>query len=174
MAETADPETVDELLKMLREIVQDERSRGQGLDTKTSTLTGFTGATLAIVAGLGRNLEEVTLGAVGDPLFRALFVAAVLLLTAAAVIGLAGVLRPQPLLALAPGELQQFGQFPLLAAGRITVQGQMLNTLIEALLHERALNDRKARLTRWTALALAAGYTCVAAGALTVALFGSS
>jgi hypothetical protein len=151
-------------------LISDERARGQGLDGKTSTLTGLTGATLALVASLARDLLKPGLGEAAAVVAQALFVGGVLALTAAAAFGLGGVLRPQQRLDIAVEELRGFGAFPLIAATRMEIQGLMLNTLIEALLHERSRNDRKARLTRLTSLALAIGYASVAAVALTVAI----
>ena len=46
----------------------------------------------------------------------------------------------------------------------------MMNTLIEALAHERALNERKARLTRVAAVGLAVGFASVAAQAVTLGI----
>jgi hypothetical protein len=164
------PDAVAELLSIVRGLLADERARGQGLDGKTSTLTGFTGATLALVASLARDVLRPGLGAFAGALAQGLFVATVCALTAAAVLGLAGVLRPQPRLDIAAEELRGFGSFPLIAASRMEIQGQMVNTLVDALLHERALNDRKARLTRRTGVALAIGYAGVAGVAFTVAI----
>jgi hypothetical protein len=170
LTQEPNPEAVAELLTIVRGLVNDERSRGQGLDTKTSTLTGFTGATLALVASLARDVLSPGIGAVAAGVAQTLFVASVLALTAAAGFGLGGVLRPQQRLDIAQQELQSFGSFPLIAASRMEIQGRMINTLIEALLHERERNDRKARLTRLTSLALAVGYAGVAAVALTVTI----
>lgn len=110
------------------------------------------------------------LGAVAEPLVRTLFVFTVLALAGAAVLALAGVLRPQQRLAISSAALPQFGEFPLIGLPRMDVQGQMINTMVEALQHERRLNDRKARLTRLTALALAAAFAGVAAQAVTLGL----
>ena len=46
----------------------------------------------------------------------------------------------------------------------------MINTLIEAIEHERTLNERKARLTRFAAASLAVGFVGVAAQAVTLGL----
>jgi hypothetical protein len=150
--------------------MSDERARGQGLDAKTSTLTGFTGATLALVASLAREVLAPGLAAVGAAIAQTFFVGSIVALTAAAGLGLGGVLRPQQRLDIAVEELRSFGAFPLIAASRMEIQGLMLNTLIEALIHERERNDRKARLTRLTSLALAIGYGGVAVVALTVTI----
>jgi hypothetical protein len=164
------PDAVAELLAMLQRILDDERARGQGLDAKTSTLAGFSGAILALTGTLGPQLFEEPLGAVAEPLVRVLYVLTVAALAVGAVLAVAGVLRPQERLGIATEELERFGQFPLIAAPRIEIQGRMINTMVEALVHERRLNDRKARLTRYTGLFLAIGFAGVAAEALTLGL----
>jgi hypothetical protein len=164
------PAAVAELLAIIRGLVSDERARGQGLDSKTSTLTGFTGATLALVASLAGDVQKRGLGATGASVAETFFVLGVLALTVAAAFGLGGVLRPQERLDIAIEELRGFGTFPLVAASQMEIQGRMLNSLIDGLLHERARNDRKARLTRLTSVALAAGYASVAAVALTITI----
>ena len=88
----------------------------------------------------------------------------------ASLVALVGVLRPQPRLALAMDEIRRFSEFPLIATPTVEVQGTMMNTLIDALAHERALNERKARLTRVAAAALAVGFVAVAAQAVTLGL----
>jgi len=155
---------------ILRGLVADERARGQGLDSKTSTMTGFTGATLALVATLADEVLDSSLGTIGSPLAKTLFVGTVCALTAAAILGLAVILRPQQRLEISTDEIRGFGQFPLIAMAPMQIQGRMINTLIDELLHERALNDRKARLTQLTSTALVFGYAGVAAVALTLAI----
>jgi hypothetical protein len=157
------------LLAALRGLVSDERARGNGLDSKSSTLTGFTGATLALVTGFAQDVLKPDLGSYANTLVDVFFIATVCALTVAAVFALAGVLRPQARLDIAEQELRGFGHFPLIAETPMEIQGRLINTLVDALLHERAVNDRKARLTRWTAVALALGYSGVAAVALTFA-----
>jgi hypothetical protein len=85
-----------------------------------------------------------------------------------ATLALAGVLRPQQRLAIARQDVEQLGQFPLIAAPKMNVEGQMLNTTIVALLHERDLNDRKARITRVSGAALVLGF--IGVGSLAVVL----
>jgi hypothetical protein len=163
-------ETVAELLAMVRGMLDDERTRGQGLDGKSATLAGFTGTILALTTTLGAELLDLDLGDVGSTMFECLYIASVLALGFAALIALIGVLRPQPRLALAMDEIRRFSEFPLIAQPPVEVQGTMMNTLIEALAHERALNDRKARLTRVAAAGLAVGFVAVAAQAVTLGI----
>jgi hypothetical protein len=155
------PKTVSELLRITRDLLADERARGQTLDAKTSTLAGFTGTILAITASLGKPLFETDLGAGERTLLQVLFVLTVGSLATSALLSVAGVLRPQPRLAIARSELERFGEFPLIASPTMEVEGRLLNTTIEALLHERSLNDRKGRLTRRAGVVLAIGFTGV-------------
>jgi hypothetical protein len=126
-------ETVAELLPMVRGMLDDERTRGQGLDGKSATLAGFTGTILALTATLGAELLDLDLGDVGSAVFQCLYVISVVALGVASLVALLGVLRPQPRLALAMDEIRRFSQFPLIAQPPVEVQGTMMNTLIEAI-----------------------------------------
>jgi hypothetical protein len=170
MQQQPDDATVAELLAMVRGMLDDERTRGQGLDGKSATLAGFTGTILALTATLGAELLDLDLGAVGSAVFQCLYVLSVVALGAASLVALIGVLRPQPRLALAMDEIRRFSEFPLIAQPTVEVQGTMMNTLIDALAHERALNERKARLTRVAAVSLAVGFVAVAAQAITLGI----
>src|ERR671924_539008 len=61
MTQEARDTSVNELFQIVERLVDDERSRGQGLETKTSSLAGFTGAILALTATLGRDLLKLDL-----------------------------------------------------------------------------------------------------------------
>jgi Na+/H+-dicarboxylate symporter len=158
---------------MVQRLVADERARGLNLETKTATLAGFTGAILALVVGLGRDLLDSDLGPVGGAVFRAFFLVAVLSLATGAVLAVLGVLRPQEHLAISRSEVKRFSEFPLIATARMEIQGRMMNTLIEAFERERRVNDSKARLTQYAAVALVVGLAAVAGEALTVVIAAS-
>jgi hypothetical protein len=170
MEQRPDEQTVAELLAMVRRMLDDERTRGQGLDGKSATLAGFTGTILALTSTLGAELLDLDLGSVGSALFQALYVLSVAALGVASLVALIGVLRPQPRLALAIEEIRRFSEFPLIAQPTLQVHGTMMNTLIDALEVERALNARKARLTRVAAVCLAVGFASVALQAITLGL----
>ena len=167
--EVPNPESVEELLGLVHRLMSDERARGQSLDAKTSTLAGFSGAILALTATLGAALFNRDLGTMGFAL-QCVFVMAVVTLTAAATLAVGGVLRPQPRLSIAIEDIRQFRDFPLIATPKLEIQGQMLATTVDALAVERTINDRKARLSRWAARALVAGYLAVAAMAVLFAV----
>ena len=164
------PATVAELLSITREMLDDERTRGQGLDSKSATLAGFTGTVLALTTALGAQLLELDLGSVGSPLFQCLYIVSVVALGTAALVALIGVLRPQPRIGVTLDAIRGFAAFPLIAQPTVEVQGMMINTLIEAIEHERGLNDRKSRLTRLAAASLSVGFVGVAAQAVTLGI----
>ena len=103
--------TVAELLALTREMLDDERTRGQGLDSKSATLAGFTGTILALTTTLGAQQLDNDLGSVGTPVFQCLFIVSVLALGAAALVSLLGVLRPQPRLGVALDEIRGFSAY---------------------------------------------------------------
>jgi hypothetical protein len=163
-------DSVDQLFQMAQRLLDDERARGRNLEAKTSTLAGFTGAILALTAGLGRDLFELDLGSIGDTVFRGFFLVAVLALATSAVVAVLGVLRPQERLGMKLSQLQQFATFPLISTPRVEIQGNMIATLVEAFDSERRVNDRKAKLTHYAAVGLGIGLVAVTGEAVTVAL----
>lgn len=167
-APVPDPETVDELRQIVDRLLTDERSRGQALDAKTSTLAGFSGAILALTATLGGTLLQArNLGDLEVPI-RACFVLAVLALAVASTLAVGGVLRPQHRLALSVAQIRELSGFPMIAASKLEVQGRMMSTVIDALEVERETNGRKAQLTRFVAIALVVGFVSVGAMAVVV------
>ena len=102
----ANEESVSELFRIVQRLLEDERSRGQTLETKTSTLAGFTGAILALTAGFGRDLLRLDLGRGGDVVFAVFFTVAVAALAAGAILAVFGVLRPQQRLAISRAEIR--------------------------------------------------------------------
>jgi D-alanine-D-alanine ligase-like ATP-grasp enzyme len=172
MTKQRDQATVKELFEIVQRLWDEERSRGHGLEAKTSTLAGFTGAILALTASLGREVLTLDLGQVGDVAQRVFFALAVTALVVGALIAVFGVLRPQQRRAITVAALRQFSEFPLVASPPVEVQGRMIVTLVNALENERKINDRKARLSRLAALALAVGLAGVALQALVMVAAG--
>lgn len=170
MAQEPREDSVEELFHLAQRMLEDERARGRNLEAKTSTLAGFTGAILALTAGLGRDVSDLDLGSVGDTVFLGFFLVAVLALAARALVAVVGVLRPQERLGITRSQLRQFSEFPLISTPPVQIQGSMIATLVEAFDAERALNDRKARLTYYAAVGLGIGLVGVTGEAVTVAL----
>jgi len=167
-------DSVDELLSTVQIVLEDERKRGQSLDAKSSSLAGFTGGILAITVSLGGNFADTDLGTAGDLLLRILFVISIAGLGAAAVLAIGGVLRPQGRLMLSRHQLKEFSKRPLITTPRVQIQGRMIQTLTDALQTEREVNDRKAKLTRYAALALVGGLVGLVAEGIVLTIAGWS
>jgi hypothetical protein len=163
-------ETVEALLGIVEGVVEDERSRSQALVAKTSTLAGFSGTILAIVAVLGRESFKLDVGDVGDPLMRCFFIVSVVTLAAAAALAIGGVLRPVERLVLGTEQVIEFGELRWLTRPKVEVQGEMIETLGKALERERKLNTARAQLATWAAVALLVGLLAVAGQALTLGI----
>jgi hypothetical protein len=166
-------ESVEQLFDIVQQVLADERTRGQGLETKTSTLAGFTGTILALTAGLGPDLLDLELGRVGQPLFHVFFVAAVVALATSAVIAVLGVLQPKEEMGLTVDQIEAFGELQLAATPPIQIQGRMMGALIIASVRQREVNQRKAFWMFGAAVSLIVGLLGVTGCALTAA-FASS
>jgi hypothetical protein len=157
------------LLAIVERVADDERARAQTLSGKASTLAGFSGTILSLVAALGRELFKLDLGSVGDVAVRALFPLSVVALAAAVTFAIAGVLRPQPRLLISAEQIGEFTTQRWMRATVTEIHGNMIKSLGGMVAQERATNDAKARLTAFAAAALLVGLLAVAAQALVLA-----
>jgi hypothetical protein len=165
------PEAVDTLWTLAEGVLADERERGKTLDTKTASLAAFSGTILALDSTLGQGLLSRDLGSVGDPLLPVFFLLAAAALVVAAAVAVLGVLLPQRFLGINQSELARFAYFPLVGAEKAEIQGRMLRTVTEDVITvERERNDRKARLTKVSAVALGVGLVGIAGQAITLGL----
>jgi hypothetical protein len=166
----ADEQAVEALLALASEAVADERERGRALDTKTSSITGFTALVLSINVTLGRPLLAQDLGRLGHPVASACFVLAVAALTLALGLALVGVLMPQKFRSLNREALREFGSAHTQAQSRLWVHQRMLGAYADILDQDRTVNDCKAKITKLVALALLVGFLAVAGQAFTLGL----
>ena len=163
-------ESVEALLSLTQRVADEERARTAALTTKTSTLAGFSGTILAIVLALGRDLFARPLGDPAAALVPILFVVSVLALATAGTLAIRGVLRTQQRLTIDADQLRAFAAPPWTSTDPIEINGNALASLARAIGHDRALNDRKARLADMAALALLVGLLAVAGQALCLGL----
>jgi hypothetical protein len=166
------PESVAALFALVQRQADDERVRGQGLDTKISTLAGFTGAILALTATLAKDVFGLRLAGGGKAAARLVFVLAITLLGCAAILAVWGAMRPRPRLVIDDKHLRQF-TYSMLGASTTDIQGEMIETLFGILAHDRAVNDAKARVGLVAGIMLIGGLGGVAALAVVLA-FGTS
>src|SRR5687767_12724428 len=115
-------ESVGALLEITERIIDDERARGANLTSKTSTLAGFSGTILSVVAVFGRELFRLDLGGVGEPVVRMLFLVSVVALATAATLAIGGVLRPQTRLAIRTEQVQRFAGPPWVSATPVEIK----------------------------------------------------
>jgi len=162
--------SITALLEIVERIVEDEQARGASLTSKTTTLAGFSGTILSVVAVLGRELFKLDLGAAGDPAVRVLFVISVVALATAATHAIGGVLRPQPRQFVAIEQVQELAAPPWISMDPTEIKGNMLTTLGTSLESQRSLNDSRARLADHAAGALLVGLLALAAQALVLAV----
>jgi hypothetical protein len=165
------PEAVETLWGIAENVLADERSRGENLDSKTASLAAFSGTILALDVTLGQGLLRRDLGCVGDVVLPVLFLAAALTLVIAAGVAVLGVLKPQRYLNLGEDELRSFARFPALGESREAIQGRMLRTWTDNVIPvERSRNEKKAELTKVSAFSLAVGLIAIAGQAITLGL----
>lgn len=157
-----DPEAVEAALAVGVRLYEEERQRGQNLASKTSTLAGFSGAILALVAQFGRELFDVDLGAVGDVLAPVLFLVSIVALALAGALSLYGALRPRERWVIDAAEVKMLATPTWLKMGKPAIQGALLTSLGEAFEHERAINDLRARYARYASAALLLGIVAAA------------
>jgi hypothetical protein len=170
-SETPDPKGVTILLDAAEAILDDERERGRALDIKTAQFAAFSGTILTLDVTLGRGLLRANLGCVADIALPVLFLIGAGGLVIAAAFAVAGVLRPQPYLGIERDEVKSFARYPLLAADETTIRARLLTTISDRLLpRERARNDKKAKRSKYAAIALIVGLAGIAGQALTLGL----
>jgi hypothetical protein len=160
------PESADALVAIAERLFDDERSRGETLTTRASTLAGFSGTILALVATLGREMFKLDLGAVGNPVVRVLFLLSVGALVAAATLAVGGALRARARELLAVADVRDFPNPPWITAEPVEIKRKWLASLATTLEQDRSNNDRRAKLGQAAGVALLIGLIAVAGQAV--------
>jgi hypothetical protein len=151
-------------------LYEEERSRAQSLQAKNSTLAGFSGAILALVAAFGRELFRLDLGAFGDALAPVLYLVSIAALASAGALALFGALRPRDRYVVEAAEVKALATSAWLSKGKTAIEGALLTSLGEAFEHDRRLNDERARYASHASAALLVGIVGTAALAATLGL----
>jgi hypothetical protein len=162
--EPPNPESADALVAIAERLFDDEHSRGDTLITRASTLAGFSGTILALVATLGREMFKLDLGTVGNPVVRGLFLLSVGALVAAATLALGGALRARPRELVGVADV---GTFPdRMTEESVEIKRVWLGSLWLTLERDRSNNDRRAELGEAAGVALLVGLIAVAGQAV--------
>lgn len=165
-----EPDSVGESLAIALRLADEERQRAQTLSSKSATLAGFSAATLALVAQFGRELFKLNLGQVGNALAPVFFLASVAALAAAGALALFGALRPRKRIIVTQAAIEDLTTFEWLSKQKWEIQGELLATLVHALIEDRRNSDRRARYTNLATWALLAGILATACLAGTLGL----
>ena len=162
------PETTGLLLSATERVVEDERVRGQILDTKTAQLTGLTGVVLALDATLGRAAFGEKLGSPYETIFPILYLVAIAALATAAIAAVIGVLLPQKTRVFERSQVPEFADGDLVLAEPIPIQRTLIRTYALTVQDETKRNNTKAICLQIAAWALAIGFLAVAGQAGTL------
>jgi hypothetical protein len=151
-----------------RELLKEENDRIQALDAKAGQLAGFSGVILAVLGSIATDSFDKNLGAVGDPVFAAMYFASVGALTAAILWLVFFALKPQRFIAINARELTAYLEDDrLLRAQPWALQIRTLRALRDCTLWAQQGAEQKAnRLTTGVvifAVGLAAALAAVVA-----------
>jgi hypothetical protein len=159
-------ESVEALVAVAERLVDDERARSGTLAARASTLAGFAGTILAIVATLGREAFKLDLGSVGDPSMRGLFLVSVCALALSATLAVGGVLRARRRELVDVEAVHEFAEAPWVTKDPAAIKQVWLVSLGETLTRDRENNDHRARLGEAAAIALLVGLLALAGQAV--------
>jgi hypothetical protein len=162
----ANLQSVEALVAVVERLVDDERARSGTLTARASTLAGFSGTILAVVATLGREAFTLDLGRVGEPVVRVLFLVSIVALAAAATLAVGGVLRARDRRLVDAETVQAFAEAPWVTKEPASIKRDWLVSQGKTLRQDRANNDRRARLGEAAAIALLVGLLAVAGQAV--------
>ncbi|MDQ6822812.1 MAG: hypothetical protein M3076_21175 [Actinomycetota bacterium] len=141
-----------------------EHASGESLGSRGTALSGFIGVVLAVTSALAGQAPK-HLGAVGEPVFLVLFVAAVSLLVCAAALSVLVVApRLRPL--LNPNVLRRYATQ---GTDVPTVNEHFARRTIELLEEEAAINNARARRLASAFRLLLAGLAAAAGQAIVIA-----
>jgi hypothetical protein len=159
--------TFDWMSQQAKDLREAERERAEGLDSKASSLAGFTGVILSLTATLVSRAPTLT-----DAELVAL-IGSLTLLAAAAAVAILGVIVPQAYKTLPVSELRKYLTPPFYSSLRHDVQARTLRATIRQIDHNRKLNSDKAKRLRAASVLLLSGLAGVAALALIIGVHGS-
>jgi hypothetical protein len=163
----AEPTTIAWIAEHARALRDAESSRGESLDAKAATLAGFAGVVLSVTAAFATRSTLHTTAS------SAVFAISLALLVGAGGAAL-GALLPRRTAQPDVSELERFLSPQLATTRAADVQSRTVRASASIVRHNRAVNDRKARLLQLAATLLACGLVALAGFALSIQLYGRS
>lgn len=137
-------QTVEALLDTTWRMAEGEGGRTDGLDRKASSVATFSSLVLSLTATLGGRLLEAFSHAWAFGLYLFGLVALI-----ASVVCAVRALFPEEHITLAMAHLERFPKWSEVRKLPEQVRGETMTTLVEAIAHERRINETKARNVRW-------------------------
>jgi hypothetical protein len=161
-------DSVQQRLAIMHEVQAEQRARARHLDTKTGTLAGFCATVLTLNVTLGQPLLTAKLAPGAHSAIRILFLVASLLLGLAALIAVAGVLRPMGHDDLTKEQIDQYSDRPKVTTPPEQLRMTWLRTVTEVTMSDKAAGAAKAFWSTAAVIPLVLGLIAVAGEALTL------
>lgn len=156
-------ETLEVLLDTMWRMATNETARTDAIDRKASTLVTFAALVTTLTSTLGAPVDSPGRWSV------ALLAATLFGLVTALVLAVLA-LFPREYLTLRLDYLRRFPLWGEILKPPEQVRGETMQGLVHAIAGERAANDAKARLVKWSYSALAIGLALTAVHAVTLAV----
>jgi hypothetical protein len=161
-------DSVQQCLAIMREVSAEQRARARHLDTKTGALAGFCATVLTLNVTLGQPLLKTKLAPDAHSAIRILFLIASLLLALAALIAVAGVLRPMGHEDLTEEQIDQYSDRPKVITPPEELRMTWLRTVTDMTISDRRAGGAKSIRSNAAVIALVMGLLAVAGEALTL------
>jgi hypothetical protein len=165
-----DPASVEVLLPIARDILDEERARARHLDQKGGAFAGFTAISISLEAGLAPNAYGGgLLTCQSEVIFTLMFVLAIGSLLAAAGLALIGVLSPKPQWGVTDEQIDGYSDRPKVITPVDDLRFSELRTITEIAKRDRQTVDKKADFLKYASIALGIGVLGISGQALTIA-----
>jgi hypothetical protein len=165
-----DPESVEVLLPIARDILEEERARARHLDQKGGALAGFTAISISLEAGLAPTAYDgKLLDCQSEAVFTVMFALAIGSLLTAAALAILGVLSPKDQWGVTDEQIDAYSDRPKVITPVEDLRMAELRTLTEIARRDRRTVDKKAQFLKFASLALGLGVLGISGQALTIA-----
>lgn len=163
-------ETVEVVLENVRELLVQEDTRAQSLHTRGTGIAGFAGIIVSLLAAIAQDLPAATRGGSERDVVVVFFVIGLILLVAAVLTVLFGVLRTRTITTIGIREVDAYLRKDYVSKSATWVRGRTMATLNKALVTERLQNNRRSAWLNRGGLLLASAIVAVAVAGLTLVL----
>jgi hypothetical protein len=161
-------DSVKQLLEIMKDVSAEQRARARHLDTKTGTIAGFCATVLTLNVTLGQPLLKSKVAPFAHDVIRLLFLIGSIALGLAAVVAVAGVLRPMDHEDVTEEQIDAYSDRPKVITPPDDLRMTWLRTMTNFTISDRKAADAKSTRARWAAILLTVGLLAVAGEAITL------